>query len=134
MPRAVWPLLNERPMIEVVLPQTNVGQPATRRLLADTGAGRSQSDFELFLEATDCSLYGGRSIGKVRLGGAYSGSFRVYEVRVQVPALGFDQVIRVVAVPAPAGFNGIACFRFLNRFTYGNFGDPNQFGLETTIP
>jgi hypothetical protein len=34
-------------------------------------------------------------------------------------------------VPAyPVGFGGIACFRFLNRFTYGNFGDPNQFGLE----
>jgi hypothetical protein len=31
-------------------------------------------------------------------------------------------------VPRP--FDGIACFRFLNRFTYGNFGDPNQFGLE----
>jgi hypothetical protein len=27
-------------------------------------------------------------------------------------------------------FDGIACFRFLNRFTYGNFGDPGQFGLE----
>ena len=24
----------------------------------------------------------------------------------------------------------IACFGFLNRFTYGNFGDPSQFGLE----
>jgi hypothetical protein len=30
----------------------------------------------------------------------------------------------------PAGFDGIACFAFLDRFTYGNFGDPGQFGLE----
>jgi hypothetical protein len=25
---------------------------------------------------------------------------------------------------------GIACFRFLNRFTYGNFAGADQFGLE----
>jgi len=30
----------------------------------------------------------------------------------------------------PPGFNGLACFGFVNRFTYGNFGDPSQFGLE----
>ena len=30
----------------------------------------------------------------------------------------------------PAGFDGIACFGFLNLFTYGNFGDPALFGLE----
>jgi hypothetical protein len=30
----------------------------------------------------------------------------------------------------PTGFDGIACFRFLNRFTYGNFGSSTQFGLE----
>jgi hypothetical protein len=35
-------------------------------------------------------------------------------------------------VPAnPQGFEGIAGFRFLNRFTYGNFGNPAEFGLET---
>ena len=31
---------------------------------------------------------------------------------------------------APPGFEGIASFRFLDRFTFGNFGDPGQFGLE----
>jgi hypothetical protein len=37
-----------------------------------------------------------------------------------------------VAVPAcPEGLDGIVTFPFLNRFTYGNFGNPNQFGLET---
>ena len=39
--------------------------------------------------------------------------------------------LRVVGVPSvPPGFDGIACFPFLNRFTYGNFGDSGQFGLE----
>ncbi len=52
--------------------------------------------------------------------------------RVQVPSLSFDHKVRVVGVPTvPAGFAGIACFSFLNRFTYGNFGDPARFGLET---
>jgi hypothetical protein len=27
--------------------------------------------------------------------------------------------------------DGIACFGFLNRFHYGNFGDSALFGLET---
>jgi len=31
----------------------------------------------------------------------------------------------------PPGFDGLACFCFLIRFTYGNFGDPGQFGLES---
>lgn len=30
----------------------------------------------------------------------------------------------------PKGFDGIACFPFLNRFTYGNFGDRASFTLE----
>jgi hypothetical protein len=51
---------------------------------------------------------------------------------MQIPTLGFDQYLRAVAVPhLPIGFDGVACFRFLSRFTYGNFGDPDQFGLET---
>lgn len=40
----------------------------------------------------------------------------------------------VAAVPAnalPTGLDGIAAFRFLNRFAYGNFGAPEHFGLET---
>jgi hypothetical protein len=68
----------------------------------------------------------------VTLGGAYIGSFPVYVVRLQIPPLSFDHHLRAAAVPAcPAGFDGIAGFRFLNRFTYGNFGDPSRFGLET---
>ena len=42
----------------------------------------------------------------------------------------FEQYVRAVAVPAvPPGVAGFACFRFLNRFTYGNFGDTDGFGL-----
>ena len=48
--------------------------------------------------------------------------------------LGFDQIVRVIGVPSPPnGFEGIACFRFLNRFNFGNFANPEQFGLEMPI-
>jgi hypothetical protein len=97
----------------------------------DTGAGTSRAGFELLLDEQDCRDCGGPQIRFVVLGGAYAGSFPVYLLRVQVPGLAFDQEIPVVGVPrTPSGFDGIACFRFLNRFTYGNFGDPNGFGLE----
>ena len=50
---------------------------------------------------------------------------------MQVPALAFAGRVRVVAFSHfPAGFKGVACYRFLNRFTCGNFGDPDPFGLE----
>ncbi|HEY7426973.1 MAG TPA: hypothetical protein VH682_22250 [Gemmataceae bacterium] len=102
-----------------------------RTLLADTGAGSRGSRFELILEENDCLLCGGIPYPSVTLGGAYSGRFPVYDLPVQLPALGFAQNLRAIGVPSvPAGFDGIAAFRFLNRFTYGNFGDPGQFGLE----
>jgi hypothetical protein len=65
------------------------------------------------------------------LRGAYSGHFPVYDIAVRLPALGFAQRLRAIGVPShPRGFDGIAGFRFLKRFTYGNFGDSGQFGLE----
>jgi hypothetical protein len=100
-------------------------------LLADTGAGSAISGVALILKETDCIDCGGALHPSVQLGGAYVGSFPIYELAVRIPALGFDQHIRAVGVPTiPAGFDGIACFSFLNRFTYGNLGDPGQFGLE----
>jgi hypothetical protein len=52
-------------------------------------------------------------------------------LRVQIPQLRFDHHVRAVAVTqTPHDLDGIACFRFLNRFTYGNFGDPASFALE----
>ena len=59
-------------------------------------------------------------------------SFYLYLLRVRIPELGFDNYLRAVGVPTlPSGFAGIAGFRFLNRFTYGNFGNPGEFALET---
>jgi hypothetical protein len=47
-----------------------------------------------------------------------------YDVAVQLPTLGFAKNLRVVGVPSLlAGFDGIACFSFVNRFSYGNFGN-----------
>jgi hypothetical protein len=131
MPHARWPLIRGRPAVEIVLTLAQSGQPLQRNLLADTGAGSRRATIDLLLEEDDCLLCGGNPDQPVVLGGAYSGSFPSYILRVQIPILGFDQDVRVVAVPRlPAGFDGVACFRFLNRFTSGNFGDPDYFVLE----
>lgn len=132
MPRVFWPLLLDRPIVEVELPLTTGGPALVRRLIADTGAGTAQAGFELLLPEDDCLRCGGIPAHPVILGGAYTGAFPVYVVRIQIPPLSFDHHLRGAAVPAsPAGFDGIACFRFLNRFAYGKFGDQSQFGLET---
>jgi hypothetical protein len=131
MPREQWPLRQDCPCVQVVLTQSATGQPLSRTLLADTGAGSRSASFELILEASDCLRCGGLPLFLKPLRGAYTGNFWVYEIAVELPALGFTQRLPVVGVPsAPSGFDGIAGFRFLNRFTYGNFGDPGQFGLE----
>jgi hypothetical protein len=117
--------------VEVLLTLAANGQDYPRTLLADTGAGSRTSVFELLLDEDDCLLCGGNPLQPVLLGRAYTGSFPTYGISVRLPALGFDQNLRVVGVPSvPAGFDGIACFAFLDRFTYGNFGDASQFGLE----
>jgi hypothetical protein len=117
--------------VQVVLTLAQGGQPLPRTLLADTGAGSHTGSFQLILDESDCLLCGGISVPPVKLSGAYVGSFPLYNLSVRIPPLGFDQVLRVVGAPtAMAGFDGLACFGFLNRFTYGNFGDPTRFGLE----
>lgn len=131
MPRVIWSLRSGRPCVEIVLTFTAGGKPLPRNLLADTGAGSLSSAFQLIRDEDDCLLCSGLPSKIVSLGGAFVGSFPTYDLPVRIPALGFDQLLRVVGVPSvPPGFDGIACFGFLNRFTYGNFGDPNQFGLE----
>jgi hypothetical protein len=68
----------------------------------------------------------------VRLVGAYAGIFPVYLLRVQIPLLGFDQQVRIAGVPSVlADLDGIACFKFLSRFSFSNFGILAEFGLET---
>src|SRR5262249_7770151 len=122
MPRVVWPLCGDRPAIPLVITSLLSGIQLTRMLLADSGAGSRRSGFELFLDSRDC-LRCGKPSGTTQLTGAYGGWFPVYRVRVKIPGLGFDCKLFAVAVPTPPpGFDGVACFKFLNRFTYGNFG------------
>lgn len=131
MPRIVWPLHRGRPMVSVVLIADPTGQAMPRRLLADTGAGSVKVGFDLMLTERDCLDVGGQLAQPTVLGGAFVGSFPVYLVRVQLPALAFDRLLYAVGVNRlPPGFDGIASFQFLSRFTYGNFGDRRQFGLE----
>ncbi len=129
MPRVTWPLLNDRPgvRIDVMLG----GQLTTIELHADTGAGAASSAFDLILLESDCWLCGKPSGFAIRLSGAHSGHYLLFEVRVQIPALSFDADLSVVGVPTvPDGFKGVAGFRLLNRFDYGNFGNPALFGIE----
>ena len=131
MPRSLWPLLRGKPQIEIILTQAIGKQQIPRILLADTGAGSAQAMFEMIMDENDCLVHGGNPITTVPLRGAFSGTFPLYNLRVRIPQLGFDDRLRVVGVATvPPHFDGIAGFRFLTRFTYGNFGFPDQFGLE----
>jgi hypothetical protein len=90
-----------------------------------------RSPFELVLGFRDCVATGAISMKRVRLSGTFSGWYPLFSIHVHVPQLAFDRHVDVVgAQQLPTGFDGIASFRFLNRFAYGNFGDPTLFGLE----
>ena len=132
MPRVAWLLQSDYPVIQLQLWDPATGHVANRTVLADTGAGPNNSPIELFL--SDCQRFGKRRTNIVTIGGAITGTFSSYSMWIEIPPLSVVRRVRVVAVPPsefPIGLDGIASFRFLNRFTYGNFGDPNQFGLET---
>jgi hypothetical protein len=117
--------------VQVSLTWAAGGRQVTRTLLADSGAGTARSGFDLLLRRTDGVSCGGILLHNVILGRAYAGPHPVYLLRVQTSGLGFNQALRVVGITSPpAGCDGTACFAFLNQFTYGNFGYPNQFGLE----
>ena len=134
MSRVTWPLECNRPIVQVQFVDTASGHKVTRTLLADTGAGSLDAPFELILRASDCQRYVGlQSSDDVALGGAIVGTYPIYAMQVEIPELTVARRVRVVAVPdpaCPAGLDGIACFRFLTAFTYGNFGDRQRFGLE----
>ena len=131
MPRGQWPLRHGRPIVEIVLTLAQGAQNVTRVLLADTGAGSMQDPFDLVLDEVDCLMCGGRPSGVVPLGGSYSGAYPIYVLPIEIPSLGFHGILFAVGVAsAPKGFDGIAGFRFLNRFTYGNFGNSREFALE----
>lgn len=127
-----WSLHHGRPCIEVQIKRTIDGLMLTRRLLADTGAGPVFSTFDLLLGAADCLRCSVAFVRTVQLAGAYRGMFPIHVVPVHIASLGLSANFRAVASNSvPPGFDGIACFRFLNQFTYGNFGQSHQFGLET---
>jgi hypothetical protein len=131
MARAQWPLMQARPVIEVILTFAPSNTKVSRILVADTGAGDAQAPFEMLLDEDDCILCAGKASQSIQLGGAYTGVFPLYMVRVEIPLLGFAHDLPTVGVPtSPVDLDGIACFRFLNRFTYGNFGNAGEFGLE----
>lgn len=131
MPRVLWPLHSDQPAVQIVLTAHNQNPPAILDLLADTGAGDASCPFDLLLRRNDCLQYGGVLTQSLTLGGAYTGLYSIYRIRVRIPQLLFDRRLDAVAIPiCPRGFAGIAGFRFLRRFTYGNFGHPDQFGLE----
>jgi hypothetical protein len=131
MPREHWSLRRGRPCVEVVLTVAADGRPLSRSLLADSGAGSRFAHFHMILDEEDCLLCGGRPLHGISLRGAYAGAFPLYGISVRLPSLGFHKHLRAVGVPSvPPGFDGIACFSFLNGFTYGNFGNANQCGLE----
>jgi hypothetical protein len=131
----MWDFVRGRPVIQVELrPRTN-GRQTARTLLADTGAGSARTLTDLIMLEADCRQFARTLEGTVQLGGALAGRFPTYWVPVLIPELQFSGICLVVSVPAiqlMLPIRGIACFRFLNRFTYGNFGDPERFGLETS--
>ena len=129
MPRVSWPLQNGRPVIRL-------RQEYTRTLLADTGGGRWNSRWDVILSTDDCRLFGLNQVGLVHLGGAYSGDFPLVMVRAAIPALQVTCNLIAVAIPSAQlrpGTDGLAGFRFLNSFHYGNFGNPEQFGMEPLL-
>lgn len=127
--RVNWPLHQARPIVEVTFISV---RDQSRRLIADTGAGSSRDTFHVILTEDDCLYCGGFPVDVVRLRGAYAGRFPVYSLRVRIDALGYTGSVYAAAVrDVHPGFDGFACFRFLRRFHFGNFGDPDGFGLET---
>jgi hypothetical protein len=119
------------PCVRVLLALKAGGPALPLFVQADTGAGTSNSGFDLILRESDCQLGVGVAVSSYVLSGALTGSFPVHLLQVLIPELKIDRFLHVVAVPATTpGFDGVASFQFLNRFTYGNFGDPGQFGLE----
>ena len=132
MPRVTWPLLNHRPSVRIDVVAVDGQSSTTFDLHADTGAGAASSAFDLILLESDCWSFGNPSGSFMHLTGAHAGGpYWLFHVRVQIPALSFATSLTAVGVPAvPDGFRGVAGFRLLNRFDYGNFGNPAQFGLE----
>jgi len=132
-PRQTWLLQNDLPVIEVLLLEPFTGSWESRILLADTGAGPRFSLFEIVLSHADIARFGQQELGEVSVSGALQGRMTVFSLQLQIPRLGVDLSVDALSAPSSSligGLDGIAAFRFLNSFSYGNFGSPHEFGLE----
>ncbi len=133
MARVVWPLDAGQPVVHLYLREPGTGILLPRVLLADTGAGNSLNFTELVLSQNDGTRFGGRSLGNMGAGGAVQGVFSIRRVTIEIPALALSRSAPAMIVPAsqlPQGLDGIVTYRFLNEFSFGNFGDRTTFGLE----
>ncbi len=135
MPRFTWPLQNGQPIISIYLRDVETGVLLPRTLLADTGAGDACTSVELILSQRDGKQFGQRWVGNAQGGGFVRGNFEIQLVPIVIPAVNVSRLAAALLIPAnelPQGLNGIAGFRLLNAFSYGNFGDPKRFGLEAS--
>ena len=135
MPRQSWLLRDDIPVIEILLRERFSGFTETRVLVADTGAGPRFSPFELVLSVADGIRFGGRVLNSAYVGGAFQGEFPIRAVEIEMPTFKLRRMADALIVPdlgAFGDFDGLAAFRLLNSFTYGNFGNPAEFGLETS--
>lgn len=133
MPRQTWLLQKDVPVIEVQLLEQFTGLWVNRVLLADTGAGPRFSPFEIVLSHADIARFSMEESGSVGVSGALQGRLQVHKVQLQISALSINRYVSALSAPASSllmGLDGIAAFRFLNSFSYGNFGSASEFGLE----
>lgn len=85
------------------------------------------------MSESDARRFGRRIIGSSAVGGAILGQFPIWSVEIEIAALRLRRQVSALCVPGlslPHKAEGIAAFRFLNAFCYGNFGDASVFGLE----
>jgi hypothetical protein len=55
MPRVIWPLQRNRPIVQAQVVDATSGHMVTRTLLADTGPGGLDAPFELILRVSDAN-------------------------------------------------------------------------------
>ncbi len=133
MPRQTWLHHRDVPIIEVQLLEPFTGLWMSRKLLADTGAGPRFSPFEIVLSHADIARFSIEESGSVGVSGALQGQLQIHKIQLQIPALNVNRFVGALSAPASSllmGLDGIAAFRFLNLFSFGNFGNPGEFGLE----
>lgn len=93
MLRLTWLLKNHQPIISIQL-RDFFGLPYERILLADTGAGPSNSPFDFVLSETDCQRFGILKPAFVGLGGAVRGIFPIYLMAIEIELKGYSLGIK----------------------------------------